>query len=164
MRSRLEMKLQDNKERREREQLLKLLPITWSDKIEKAEVVSSFEFFSVFPVLPGEDFARNQFLSTKIMVHSDFDDIAHIKGNLTNNMMILQPPILCWFGLGSAFRVNEPFELKWLGDISGLPYLRICLIEENQCKGIICDEHISYLSEERSTNTNEIVYDMVYFS
>ncbi|WP_028865635.1 hypothetical protein [Psychromonas aquimarina] len=164
MPSRLQIKLQENKERKEREQLLKLLPLTWVDKIEQAECVSSFDFFSVFPVLPGEDFACHQFLSTKSMIHTDFDDITDVQSYLVNNTMILKPPVLCWFGIGSAFRVNEPFEIKWLAEISALSYFRIYMVEENQGKGIICDEYIGYLSEERSTNTNERIFDVVCFS
>ncbi|WP_019616948.1 hypothetical protein [Psychromonas ossibalaenae] len=162
--SRLQRKLQDNKERRERERLLNLLPLYWSEKIEPAELISSCDFLCQFPVSACDDFARNSFLTAKSMQHKDFDDIAQVQAYLLNNMMILQPPILCWFGLGPAFKLNEAVELKWIAEISNLPNFHVYLTEESYRRGIICSEYLGYLSEERSTNDNEIVYDVVFFS
>lgn len=163
----LEIKLRENKERRERGQLLKVLPYSLTSKIEPEEFIYSYQYFERFPVPPGQNFADSKFTCSSNFTsytYKDFDDICHVKDYLRNSSETFESPLFCWFGLGPAFIIHEQIDLKTIHEIDNLSDFRIYIAERNFGKGFIFDQYVGYLPNDRSTNTNEIVFEIVSFS
>ncbi len=163
----LETKLRENQERRERDQLLKVLPFSLTSKLESAEFIYSDEYFERFPVPPGQRFTESKFTSSSSFtsfIHQDFDDICHVKDYLRIKPETFEAPLFCWFGKGPAFIINEQIDLTMISEIENLSGFRIYIAERNFAKGFIFDHYLGYLPEDRSTNANEIVFEIVNFS
>lgn len=163
----LETKLRENKERREREQILKVLPYSLASKLESAEFIYSYQYFEHYPVLPERRFADSHYTGPSNItsfIHQDFDDICHVKDYLRSRPETFAAPLFCWFGKGPAFIINEQIDLRMISEIENLSGFRIYIAERDFGKGFIFDHYLGYLSEERSTNANEIVFDVIIFS
>lgn len=159
------LKRQENQERREREALLNDLSVEWATKLESADFLYSFEFFSTFPIPSLDEPAkRKDYLSQRTTKHSDFDDLAHAKAYLTQLNVTLKPPVLLWLGKGPVFRLLEPINTDELSALAFKPHFQAIIVEQGLAQGILLNEYLGYLTSERATNNRELIYDVVYFS
>lgn len=165
--SNLQVKVLQNQDRRERDELLKTLPTSINSIIDPEQYIYSYQLCDEFRILPGQDFKDSKFIESENFnsyQHVDFDDINHIKNYLEKNVMRFSPPLYCWFGSGPIFIINDNFESNFLLDIEKLSNYRIYIMEMNKAKGLIFDQYLGYLNEPRRTNNNEDVFELVSFS
>lgn len=163
MNSRLAIKAAENKERRDKEQLLRTLPQRWIELVANAPTLNSWEFLDQFPVDLNYDLRTQPLLDKKSVTFADFDHLDFVKAYLKKSEMVLSPRVICWFGVGPAFIVESKIELKWLSELTKLSDFRVYLAESDFCKGVICSEYLGVLDDQRSTNGNESVYEIMSF-
>lgn len=165
--SKIKIKIWENQDRREREQLIKELPFSITSKIDPDNFIYSYQLNEKLRVLPGQNFTDSRFINSagfKSYVYQDLDDINDVKEYLIKNVVSFKPPLYCWFGSGPIFIINDKFNIKLITDIEKLSNFSIYIIEINGHKGFIFDQYLGYLCEERMTNNNEVVFEIVNFS
>lgn len=164
MASRLKRKLEENRERRERELLLEKMPDEWSEKLEKSNYLFSFDFFDNFPLSIMSPLDNVSFFDDKTVIHGDYDrksDAITFVGSLD---IMLEPPIHIWLGSGPVFELDNPLDSRTLVDlIKGSEFMSV-VVEKNLSKGLICHDYLGYLEPERMTNNNELIFDVFYYS
>lgn len=166
MNPKLQQKLIQNQERRDFEELLHLLPLSLSKHIDRQLFAYSNSFFEKFPILPGDELAdvkgeRKKFFDRYIF--HDFDAIEHVKEHLSDCPLELHFPLVCWFGRGPAIIFRQYLDLTLLVEVSKAFNLRVYASDINFNAGLIIDEYLGYLPADRATNSNELVYEVVFF-
>lgn len=163
MNNRLQLKLAENRERRERQQVLASLPEAWVALVANEETINSWEFLDEFPVSFNFELTKQPLLSNKKVNYIDCDDLDVAQSYLKKQQMVLSPPVLCWFGFGPAFIVKHAIPVGWVSDLVCLNYFRVSLAEADFSRGVSCSEYLGILRDGRSTNGNEDVYEIMSF-
>ena len=166
MPSPLEIKRQENHERREREQLLQLLPDNLTAAFEAADFIYSQDYLESLPLYPWEitDPAKAATQDYTTYIRTDFDHPDHVREFLTQSILRFEPPALCWLGQGPVFRLTAPLEARDFAAVPKLTDLRICLADERFTRGFVFSQYLGYLPGDRATPKRETVYELVYFS
>ncbi len=167
MSSQVKNKLQKNKERRQREDLLRELPGGVSKIIENADFQYSNDYFNNLPISPWPNFVDGKIQCASkfsTYIYSDYDDIVHVHQFLKESFITFMAPVFCWFGKGPVFSLDHQIDISVINEIENLSAFSIFLAEAELKRGFILDNYCGHLPNNRSTNSNEMVFEIVYFS
>ena len=166
--TRLQKKVQQNKERREHDRLQKVCKSPIPEMLRSWRRVFSQDFFEAMHASPFPTYENGKLITKdnfEVYFCIEYDQIAHVQEQLINIQITFNPSVAIYLGIGPIYESRIPLNQELAVNL--LPLLssgdiRYILMADRGA-GLIVDSYCGYLQTRPPTTSEEVVYEIVYY-